>query len=325
MIRNTNRDALASVIRSAFCMGAIGVFLSACGASSMPRASNAAINVPSALKNNKIFDYTGNEQTFVVPAGVTRISVIARGAWGAGDTPSAAYPGRIYALIRVHPGDKLNVFVGGAGLRQTGGFNGGGPGGGDGSGSGGGYGGGGASDVRIGGDALKNRIVVAAGGGGAGNGMEVYLFDSGGDGGGVVGDPGVGGATSRHRSEGGRGGGGGTQSNGGLGGTGGQGTSGNGDAGKTGVLGSGGNGGAGESKTIYAYAGGGGGGGGGYYGGGGGGGAGLVNTPDYFYCGYCNGGGGGGGSSYVDPSAIKSQMWTGWRQRGNGRVIFSWN
>jgi hypothetical protein len=322
MIRNTDRDAVASVIRSAFCIGAAGVLLSACGGSSMPRASNDASNVPTALKNNKIFDYTGKKQTFVVPVGVTRLSVIARGAWGVGNTPFAAYPGRVYALIGVHGGDKLYVFVGGAGVRQTGGFNGGGSGGNDGSGSGGvGYGGAGASDVRIGGDALKDRIVVAAGGGGAGNGMRVYLFDSGGDGGGMVGDPGIGGATSRSGSEGGGGGGGGAQTEGGSGGTGGQGSSGNGDAGENGVLGSGGNGGNGDSKTSYAY----GGGGGGYYGGGGGGGAGLENTPDYFYCGSCNGGGGGGGSSYVEPSAIKSQMWTGWRQSGNGRVIFSWN
>lgn len=325
MIRDTDGDAAASVIRAAFCIGVTGAFLAACGASSLPRASNGAISVPSALKNNKIFDYTGKQQTFVVPAGVTRLSVIARGAWGAGNTSSAAYPGRVYALVRVHPGDKLHVFVGGAGLQETGGFNGGGSGGGDGSGGGAGYGGGGASDVRIGGDALKDRIVVAAGGGGAGNGMEVYLFDSGGDGGGTVGDPGVGGATSRKRGLGGDGGGGGTQSQGGSGGTGGQGSSGNGDAGKNGALGSGGNGGTGESKTSYAYGGGGGGGGGGYYGGGGGGGAGLENTPDYFYCGSCNGGGGGGGSSYVEPSAVKSQMWTGWRQSGNGRVIFSWD
>lgn len=148
------------------------VALAACGGSSMPRASNDAIQVPSALKNNKVFDYTGKQQTFVVPAGVTRLSVIARGAWGVGDASSAAYPGRVYALIRVHPGDKLQVFVGGAGFQQTGGFNGGGSGGSAGSGSGGvGYGGGGASDVRIGGDALKDRIVVAAGGGGAGNGV----------------------------------------------------------------------------------------------------------------------------------------------------------
>jgi len=325
MIRNTDRGAVASVIRSAFCIGATGLFLSACGASSMPRASNDAMNVPTALKNNMVFDYTGNEQTFVVPAGVTQLSVIARGAWGAGNASSAAYPGRVYALIRVHPGDKLHVFVGGAGLGQTGGFNGGGSGGGDGSGSAAGYGGGGASDVRIGGDALKDRIVVAAGGGGSGDGMEVYLFDSGGDGGGLVGDRGSGGGTSRNRSEGGDGGGGGTQSDGGSGGTGGQGSSGNGGAGKNGVLGSGGNGGNGESETAYTYAGGGGGGGGGYYGGGGGGGAGLEGSPDYFYCGSCNGGGGGGGSSYVEPSAIKSQMWTGWRQRGDGRVVFSWN
>lgn len=313
-----------TAVRFLFTIGA-GALFAACGSALAPRAADDAINVRSAFKNNKIFEYTGKKQTFTVPTGVTRLSVLARGAVGAGDTPYPAYPGRVYALIRVHPGDKFSIFVGGGGFRQTGGFNGGGLGGSDGSGSGGvGYGGGGASDVRIGGDELKDRIVVAAGGGGAGNGMRVYLFDSGGDGGGTSGVAGTGGGDSRSNGEGGGGGGGGTQSAGGSGGTSGKGSSGKGHVGESGALGIGGNGGNGESKSIYAYAGGGGGGGGGYYGGGGGGGAGLEITPDYFYCGNCNGGGGGGGSSYVEPSAIKFQMWTGWRQGGNGRVVLSW-
>ena len=36
------------------------------------------------------------------------------------------------------------------------------------------------------------------------------------------------------------------------------------------------------------------------------------------------GGGGGGGSSYVEPGAIKSRMWTGWKAKGDGLVVFRW-
>ncbi|MGB6599680.1 MAG: hypothetical protein WBE77_01190 [Candidatus Cybelea sp.] len=36
--------------------------------------------------------------------------------------------------------------------------------------------------------------------------------------------------------------------------------------------------------------------------------------------------GGSGGSSYVEPTAIKHRMWTGWtKAQGDGRVIFGWN
>jgi len=65
-----------------------------------------------------------------------------------------------------------------------------------------------------------------------------------------------------------------------------------------------------------------GGGGGGRGFGGGGGGGGRGDTKDYRDS---TGGGGGGGSSYVEPGAITSRMWTGWREEGDGRVIFSWN
>jgi hypothetical protein len=37
------------------------------------------------------------------------------------------------------------------------------------------------------------------------------------------------------------------------------------------------------------------------------------------------GAGGGGGSSYVEPSAIKSRMWSAWKSNGDGLVVFSWN
>ena len=88
------------------------------------------------------------------------------------------------SYIYVQPGDILYVYVGGAGdpglFKGKGGWNGGGN---------GGYhnyhsnsgGGGGATDLRIGGENLTNRVLVAAGGAG-GSGCS-----KGGDGGGFIG------------------------------------------------------------------------------------------------------------------------------------------
>jgi hypothetical protein len=299
--------------------------LSACGGSSVPiRAGDIASGNTGAPKNTKTFHYTGKKQTFIVPTGVTRLTVVARGGEGggfayypSGNTPG--FPGRVYAIIRVRPGDKLYVFVGGSGTR--GGFNGGGAGGSR-KGSGGTYAGnpgGGASDVRVGGDALTDRIIVAAGGGGAGEAVNTYGYGYGGNGGGLTGQSGSGDTGSRVD---GGGGSGGTQSQGGSGGAGGTDYSSyslRGRPGGNGALGLGGSGGNAASDRESA---GGGGGGGGYYGGGGGGGG--AGAYSIRYDG--QGGGGGGGSSYVEPSAIKSHMWTGWsKTKGDGIVIFNWN
>jgi hypothetical protein len=141
------------------------------------------------LTAHKDFEYTGAEQTLVVPAGVNKIVVFAYGAGGGvtegvQSTGDAAY---VVATLRVRRGERLYVEVGGAGtnaadakpcpglsncLEAPGGFNGGGasiaeggvhPGG----------GGGGASDVQTmpmsaGPEALFSRLIVAAGAGGSG-------------------------------------------------------------------------------------------------------------------------------------------------------------
>ena len=141
------------------------------------------------LHRQQTFAFTGAEQTFVVPSGVTAITVVARGAAGAGF--SAGRGARAFAVLPVRPGERLAVYVGGAGTGGTGGFNGGADGGrtirygqrGD--------GGGGASDVREHGDRLTDRILVAAGGGGQGALNEQH-YGGGGKGGRDVG--GVGGA-----------------------------------------------------------------------------------------------------------------------------------
>lgn len=311
--------------RSALIICATAASLSACGGgSSVPIATDHTLNGASGSQNHQTFAYTGSEQTFIVPAGVKRLTIVARGGEADGFLPGLS--GRVYAIIPVHPSDKLYVFVGGSG--RDGGFNGGGAGGTAGYGyyTEYGAGGGGASDVRIDGDRLKDRVIVAAGGGGGGDSWANYRWAYGGKGGGLAGKAGGG---LGYGNTGG-GGGGGTQSQGGSGGAGGLGrqSGANGQPGVGGALGVGGDGGNGGPGPYcggsygYCYGMPGGGGGGGYYGGGGGGGgAAGYDTGNY----YGNqSGGGGGGSSYVEPRAITSRMWTGWRGTGDGRVSFSW-
>ncbi|OIN60729.1 glycine rich domain-containing protein [Arsenicibacter rosenii] len=246
-----------------------------------------------AQTSPQTFTYTGDVQTFTVPAGVTTLSVVANGAQGEGVQNSQLsipiptfYPGgkggRVAATLTVTPGQNLSLYVGGIP------FNG----GGNGSFSKGG----GATDIRIGGSDLSNRVLVAGGGGGAGNVRE------GGVGGGLIG--GVGGGYN----DSGGGGGGGTQSAGGKGG--------DSDGGVTqpedGKLGLGGKG---NSS-------GGGSGGGGYYGGGGG---------QYYYQGggEFNASSGGGGSSYPDPAnlplnGVTSVVHEQGVNEGTGSITLSW-
>ncbi|NTW32735.1 MAG: hypothetical protein HGB12_08945, partial [Bacteroidetes bacterium] len=232
-----------------------------------------------STQSTATFNYTGSQQTWVVPGGVTSITVDVMGAQGApvnslnildsyyGLPVRGGRGGRTQGDISVTPGETLYLYVGGAGVYASGGV-GGYNGGGNGC-SPGGHGGGGASDIRRGGTALANRVIVAAGGGGdAGN---VDCRD-GGSGGGLTGIAGWGCW--------GNDGGGATQTAGGAGG--------GGKSAGNGSLGIGG---------VGVYDGnanrGGGGGGGGYYGGGGafsgavgGGGSSLVpaggsTTSDY--------------------------------------------
>ncbi len=110
------------------------------------------------------FNYTGGVQNFTVPANVTSITINAKGAGGiSGTTNAGGTGGSAAGTLAVTPGQSYSIYVGGTGSTSTGGFNG----GGNGVGSWGG--GGGASDVRFGGAALANRIIVGAGGGGGNN------------------------------------------------------------------------------------------------------------------------------------------------------------
>ena len=236
-------------------------------------------STPSATTN---FAYTGGVQNFTVPASVTQLTVDATGAkGGTGTTGAGGNGGRIQTVITVTPGQILTIYVAGAGgnLNNVAGYNGGA------NSPGTSYatnvgGGGGASDIRIGGVALANRVIVAGGGGGGGyNGCAGG--EPGGDGGGLIGAPSVIGCGTVMAP------GGGSQVAGGVAGN----YGGTYGPASPGTLGFGGAGAVGTSGT---------GGGGGYYGGGGG-----------------SWQGGGGGSSY---SSGFGTIHTQGYQAGNGYV-----
>ncbi|HLW96252.1 MAG TPA: glycine-rich protein, partial [Solirubrobacteraceae bacterium] len=250
--------------------------------------------------------------TYLVPAGITSISVTATGGSGGNGANST---GGLAAIatgnLAVTPGETLYVEVGGAGdagnlsdSSDAGGFNGGA------AGSTGGAGGGGAADVRTcsttvvtcpdgSASSLASRLLVGGGGGGAG--AQGYGFEFGGLGGTPDATAGV--------SSFGGGGDGGTT----TGATGGSGGSGNfSGRGQTGAFGLGGAGG-GPAPVCGQL--GGGGGGGGWYGGGGGGG---VNSP---VCSFGAAAGGGGGSSYGPAGTTFAQA----AVAGAGSVTISFN
>ena len=152
------------------------------------------------------FSYTGANQTFTVPAGVTSVSVTLSGAGGGNGgfsgqpTAFGGFGGFVSGILSVTPGQSLIVVVGQAGDRQVNTAT---YGGGGGSSLGGQ--GGGRSAIR---NSANTVDLVTAGGGGGGNyGSAAAL---GGGGGGSTG--GSGGSVFGRA-----GGGGGTQSAGGTG------------------------------------------------------------------------------------------------------------
>jgi RHS repeat-associated protein len=236
---------------------------------------DAADSDPPDSSAAKTFEYTGGPQLYRVPTGVSAIQVDVKGGQGGN---GGGKGGRTQAILPVAPGQLMAVLVGGRGVEETAGFNGGGP-----RGFWRGVAGGGASDLRLAGWRLEDRIVVAGGGGGSPHGEHA---GSGGGGGGLSG------AAGGDGDDRWGGGGGGTQTAGGPPG---------GDWGGEGRLGLGGSGG------YIAGAG-----GGGYYGGGGGGSGSTGGSP----------GGGGGGSGFVTPKATDSLQETG-EHDGDGTVTIS--
>ncbi len=251
---------------------------------------------------------TAGTSTFVVPTGITTITVKAWGAGGGGGGGGGAASGGSggaggYATtnLSVTPGETLNVYVGGAG----------GAGGGSGTNSSG-VGGGGGGYSRIA-RSTTSLLIAAGGAGGAGGGRTGgYTGGAGGAGGGTNGQNGTQGAST--------GGGYGNGATGATGGTsntpganigtagssltGGAGADGRKAAGADGSASNGGisGGGSGGSRDVNTYYAGGGGGGGGYAGGGGGSDNGTSSR---------GGGGGGGGSSYTTGTGASTSAGTG--------------
>jgi len=321
-------------ILSATLGGILALGLADCAMRSNTRVLPSSVIAANAPAGSQTFTYTGKKQTFVVPSGVTLLTITAYGASGGaiGSYPGG-HGGLVKAAISVEPGESLSIFVGGIGRRSVHtAFNGGG------AGSGSRHhhsaGGGGASDVRL---ATGVRIIVAGGGGGAGSlAGEHYHRDArvrggasgygqGGDGGGTTAGDGTAGAVGDYEARGGSGGRGGSQSAGGGGGRGASGDSCSGGTGGTGARHHGGRGGNAGGGGCYA---GGGGGGGGRYGGGGGGGAAMNCGGTYYgefgYCAWGGGGGGGGGSSFIEKSAKIIKNVRGGARTGDGRVLISW-
>lgn len=235
------------------------------------------------------FGFTGNVQSWTVPAGVTSITVDASGASGADGTSPVVggNGGRVQATLTVSPGQVLYLYVGGQGGQSSGGYNGGG--------ASGTRRGGGATDIRTTLGDASTRILVAGGGGAASSSA------NGGDGGNpaTAGQNGI-----NFNAIVIYGGGGATTSTAGAAGTG----TANGAAGTSaGVGGLGGNSAGGNLLC-------GGNGGGGYFGGGGGGANNTGNNKSA---------GGGGGSSFVSAAATNITYTTG-ANDGNGSVAITW-
>ena len=220
-----------------------------------------------AVNGTQTFNFTGGIQTFTAPVTGNYTVTLFGAQGGNGLNTTGGLGGQATGSLALTAGQTISVYVGGKGGNAGGvmGWNGGGQGGLDvGAGQHAGSGGG-ATDIRVGGAALANRVIVA--GGGAGGGRDATTGVGGG----------TSGTTSANFSSG-YGGTGGTQVGGGLAWTLVRGAT-------HGTLGQGGNG-----STGYNAAGGGGG-GGGYYGGGGG-----TSTQNH---GSGWSAGGGGGSSFL--------------------------
>ena len=153
---------------------------------------------------SQTFSYTGSQQTFTVPSGVSTITIK---VWGGQGGSGGYYSSTTYCStggkggyatgdLSVTAGSTVYVYVGGQGQSyatcQTrmygssyaGGWNG----GGSGQSSLSGCGGGGASDIRYGGTSISDRKIIAGGGGGGGNAWNSTQLSNGGAGGGASGE-----------------------------------------------------------------------------------------------------------------------------------------
>ena len=295
-------------------------------------AGFSGLSYSQAIIRDTLF-FTGAEQNYTVPCGVTNLTIDAFGGKGADGTSGGnnstggvgGLGGHAQGILSVSTGQSFSVFVGGQAIGVNGGYNGGGNGGNAGSAFGAG-GGGGSTDIRFGGNTVNDRILVAGGGGGGGTVGCESLNASGGNGGnGGGGNGGNGNDASQTINNNVVSAGGGGGAIGVSGGSAGIGC--NGFLGTTGQnsLGSiGGNGGISQTCccfTFYSVPNGGGGGGG--YDGGGGGGGGSAGDVGCLTNDKGAGGGGAGGTNFVS-SAFTNPVMINGSNNGNGYVVFSY-
>jgi hypothetical protein len=254
-------------------------------ATSGTQTSDRDFSITQKAPVTQTFSYTGSNQTFTVPSGLTQVTAHIWGAGGGGATHggwSSSYyggaAGSSVGTINTSSMSSLIIIVGQGGegnddtdtttIRDA--FGGG---GGNSSTSDNQYsgGGGGLSGIFNGSYTHANSLIIAGGGGGGGNSNNGGDF-RGGAGGGTTGQDGISSLNSAQRGQGG------TQSAGGATGTNNSNSEASGSALQGGK----------NPNSNY-----GGGGGGGYYGGG----AGSYNNGM---------GGGGGGSGYLHPSLVSS-------------------
>ena len=298
----------------------------AIAAASAAAAQPAPTPVCGAATCTVTFPAMGDTYTWTVPANIVgSLSLDVQGAAG-GDVDTTTVGGngaRVTGQYAATTGQVLTISPGGSGTQGAGGWNGGA------AGTAGefnygssaasvwiqryGQGGGGASDIRVGGTDLTNRIIVAAGGGGANRhagerskstcaSCDFGTYSANGGAGGQTGANGAGPTSSAAGSLYAFGKG----ATGTAGGDGGywHPFGGNGYSGAAGTSGVGGN-----ANGV-----GGGGGGGGWFGGGGG---------SWANCTCRAAGGGGGGSSYAASGIAGSAFTTGYRN-GDGQVIITY-
>lgn len=249
-----------------------------------------------ALQTILTFNYTGAQQSWVVPSGVTSVAVELLGAQGGGT--NAGKGGKVTALLTVTPGATLILVVGGQPTNANAVYGGGGIGGSNGATTTrNGFAGGGLAGIYSSSISQANVLAVAGGGGGN-SGLSSLL-------GGTAGAPnGTNGAQGNYGGyqEGGRGA---TQSVGGSRGV---------SIDPATVLSTNGaalNGGSGGSINSSTWTAGGGG-GAGYFGGGGGAGGGSSV------------GAGGGGSSFVKNTAGTNIVYTSGFNTGHGKITISY-
>lgn len=289
------------------------LLLPALGLAGAAQAQSCAVGETPAA-----FGFTGGEQVTTVPAGVHSLTVYLSGAQGGagrsgagsiGGSPNSpggvgGLGGRVRGTLAVTPGAALSIWVGGQASQAV---------------NPGGIGegvdgiGGGATDLRVGGNGVGNRVGIAGGGGGGGNaGWSTANVIAGGAGG--VGGGGTGAAgTNVPGGPGPFGGGGGAVGTGGAPGA--------GCGSFPATAGNAANGNGGDARNFsgsFIGAGFGGGGGGGDTIGAGGGGAGVGTTS-------CqqnwNGGGGGGAGGSSGATGLSAVVINNGVQAGNGAAL----